>query len=90
MHAAPIFLCHLSWDHNGQGRPVVSVATTMVTKAMTSCLGLAWLRPVLSLLASRGGSMATVNQATNTGLTPAPLTLKEVNILVMHHHRHQV
>lgn len=36
------FLHLLSWDHNGQERPVVSVETTMVTKAMTSCLALAW------------------------------------------------
>lgn len=52
---------------------------------MTSCLGLAWWRQVLSLSASRGGSMATVNPATNTGLTRVPSTQNEVSILQMHH-----
>lgn len=76
------FLNLLSWDHNGQGRHVASVATIMVTKVMTSCQALAWLRLVLSLLASHGGSMATVNLATNMRKTHVPPTLKEVNTLI--------
>lgn len=54
----------------------------MVTKVMTSCQALAWLRLVLSLLASHGGSMATVNLATNMRKTHVPPTLKEVNTLI--------
>lgn len=44
-----------SWAHNGQGGPVGSVVTTMVTKAMTSCLVLDLLRRVLRHLVNRGG-----------------------------------
>lgn len=68
----------LSWDHNGQERPVVSVETTMVTKVMTSCLALAWLRLVLRLLASPGGSMVTVTLATTMRMIHVLSTLKEV------------
>lgn len=85
--SSPDFYFHLlSWDPNGQGRPVVSVATTMVTRVMISCLAAVWWRRVLRLLASHGGSMAIVNLATNMGLTHAPSTLKEVDTLMMHHH----
>lgn len=68
----------LSWEHDGRGRLVVSVVTTTVTKVMTSCLDLVWLRRVLRRLANCGGSTETVKMPTNMRLIHVPLTPKEV------------
>lgn len=68
----------ISWDQDGRGRLADSVVTTMVTKVMTSCLDLVWLRRALKLSASHGGSMETANMASNMRMIHVPLTPKEV------------
>lgn len=68
-----------SWGHDGRGRPVVSVATTMVTMETTSCLVVDWSRQVLRCLVKLGGSMEIVNPHTSMSLTLAPLTQNEVS-----------
>lgn len=74
-----------SWDHDGQGRPAVSVVTLMVTKVTTSCLDLVWLRRDLRRSANRGGSTETVNQPTDMRAIRVPLTPKEVSSLIYTH-----
>lgn len=71
-----------SWDRDGPGRLVVSAVTTMVTKVTTSCPALAWLRRVLRLLVSHGGSTEIAKMATNMTRTRVPLTPKEVELQI--------
>lgn len=75
----------LSWDHDGQGRLVVSVVTTMVTKVTISCPDLVWLSRFLRHSASHGGSTEIANPPTNMGLTHVSLTPKEVYTLTLMH-----